>query len=426
MLLIAYHFPPCAMSSGVQRTLGFSTHLRKSGWDSVVLTANAAAYERTSSHQLDDISSDVIVSRSLALDVARQLAIRGRYWSRLALPDRWSSWWFSAVPRALSLIRQHSIDAIWSTYPIATAHAIAFTVAKITRLPWIADFRDPMVERIGSTGEWFPKDAALRRARLNVERKVIRSASHVVFCTEGARTIVADRYQDVRIPGLSVIGNGFEEGTFQKAEALAGINRGSPKRVLLHSGIIYPGTDRDPAAVFAALRVLARKGVISKDTFELRLRDPSNQDLLRNLAIEHDVSDLVTILPALPYTEALAEMMTADGLLLLQGYTSNPAVPAKLYEYLRAGKPIVALVHPEGDTAALLRHLGIRSVAPLTDPVAAERLIVHWISNGPALLGELPSKTVVADYSRERMSLKLAQILDGTGSGEAFGRSGTR
>lgn len=410
ILLVAFHYPPCATSSGLQRTLAFSIHLRALGWQPYVLTVDPRAYDATSEGQLGDIPADVPVVRTTALDAARDLAIRGRYWSRLAVPDRWRTWWLSAVPAAISLVRRERIDVIWSTYPIATAHAIAATAARVTGRPWIADFRDPLVERHPDTGEWFPRDPALREARLRVERTAVDRAARLVFCTHGAKEIVRERFGITDPSRLVVIPNGYEDATFAGAAMPRRSETG--KKVLLHSGVVYPGEDRDPSHLFDALRGLLADGTLSAADFELRLRNPSNDEYFRKLARERGVESIVSVLPAIPYRDALAEMLGAAGLLLLQGITSNPAVPAKCYEYLRAGRPIVALVHPDGETAGTLRDTGIDSLAPLTDTRAIQALLRRWLA-ADAAFGVAPQEKVER-YSRRRLTGELARLLDTT------------
>jgi glycosyltransferase involved in cell wall biosynthesis len=414
VLMVAFHFPPCSSSSGIQRTLSFTKHLPEYGWQPVVLTAGARAYESTNSSQLASIPESVLVTRAPTLDAARHFSVLGRYPSALARPDRWATWRFSAIPAGLHLIRKHAIDAIWSTYPLATAHMIGASLARWSGLPWIADFRDPMVEHVTRTNETFPKDPALRNARLRIEASVARQAARMVSCTNGAREILAGRYPQVSSQRLSVITNGYDELFFKDAEKLLQ-NRGSSgevggKRVLLHSGVIYFGTDRDPEPLFRALSSLVRQGAINSGDFELRLRNPSNEKRIRELSLRHGIDDLVTVLPAIPYVEALAEMMSVGGLLVLQGFTSNPAVPAKLYEYLRAGRPIVGLVDGEGETAATLRNAGIVSTADIADPVAIEGALRQWLSStGIPYAAKSGS---VEQFSRATLTQRLAGLLD--------------
>jgi glycosyltransferase involved in cell wall biosynthesis len=400
------------MSSGVQRTLSFSLNLRQRGWQPAVLTVRPGSYDLVSPEQLRSIPVDLPVTRTFAPDAARHLAIRGRYWSRAALPDRWHGWWLTAVPAGLRLIRRHGIEAIWSTYPIATAHSVAATLARLSGLPWIADFRDPMVEVVPKSGEVYPKDPALRRARLRVEATAIRRAAGLVFCTNSARRIVEERYADASGKRLEVIPNGYDEQAFRDAEAMPRPPSTGSRRILLHSGTIYSGPDRDPTTLLRAIRHLADERLLAREDFELRLRHPSNEEYFSRIAADAGVAELVTILPPLPYRQALAEMLSADGLLLLQGHTSNPAIPAKLYEYLRARRPIVALVDSEGETAATLRQLGIHTMAPLTEVMAIETLLRLWVTGREVLESQLPSREAISIYSRQGQADRLAELLN--------------
>ena len=111
VLMVAYHFPPLAGSSGIQRTLRFVQQLPQFGWQPLVLTADPRAYERTSDDLLADIPPETIVRRAFALDAARHFAWRGRYLALLARPDRWASWRFAAVRQGMQLIRRHRPQA---------------------------------------------------------------------------------------------------------------------------------------------------------------------------------------------------------------------------------------------------------------------------------------------------------------------------
>ena len=116
VLMVAYHFPPLAGSSGVQRTLRFVQHLPSFGWEPLVLTTHPRAYEQTGDDLLADIPEGTVVSRAFALDASRHLAIGGRYLGFTARPDRWISWKFAAIQQGLRLIRKFRPQAIWSTY----------------------------------------------------------------------------------------------------------------------------------------------------------------------------------------------------------------------------------------------------------------------------------------------------------------------
>ena len=146
VLMVAFHFPPHAGSSGIQRTLRFVRHLPEHGWSPLLLSAHPMAYERTSDDLVGDIPEGTIVRRAFALNSARHLAIKGRYLAATARPDRWVSWKYDAIRQGMQMIEAYKPDLIWSTYPIATAHVIADALHRRSGIPWVADFRDPMAQ----------------------------------------------------------------------------------------------------------------------------------------------------------------------------------------------------------------------------------------------------------------------------------------
>ena len=90
--------------------------------------------------------------------------------------------------QGLRLIRRHRISAIWSTYPIMSAHCIASTLSRLTGLPWIADFRDP----VGSSVEAGNPYSVSSQKRS--EQRVLARAQQVVFTTPGAMHGYAENY----------------------------------------------------------------------------------------------------------------------------------------------------------------------------------------------------------------------------------------
>lgn len=91
-LLIAYHFPPIRVSSGIQRTLSLTRYLNEHDWQPSVLSIAPRAYEKTSEDQLKDVPGHIEVKRAAGWDTARHLSISGRYLRFMAMPDRWVSW----------------------------------------------------------------------------------------------------------------------------------------------------------------------------------------------------------------------------------------------------------------------------------------------------------------------------------------------
>jgi glycosyltransferase involved in cell wall biosynthesis len=408
VLMVAYHFPPMNQSSGIQRTLRFAQYLPGFNWEPIVLTAHPRAYPSVSSASVSDIPVDLRICRAFALDAAKHLSIRGVYPRWLTLPDRWLSWWLGAVPAGLALIRKLKPDVLWSTHPIPTAHLIGYTLHRLTGIPWVADFRDPMAE----PGE--PEKVYQHDALVWIEQKTLARCQRAVFTTPGAVRYYAERYPDIPSSRLTVIENGYDECAFADAEQIAKTNgRNTGPIVLLHSGIVYPSA-RDPRAFFAALGQLRENGAISAELLKIVLRATGCDDYIRDLVQQYGIEDIVVLAPQMPYRSALAEMLSVDGLLLLQAANCNYQVPAKLYEYLRAGRPVLALTDPAGDTASALRNAGINTIASLDSQNEISELLLHFLELVRERRAPIATDAAVAAASRRVRTAELAGVLDAT------------
>src|SRR5579862_136868 len=400
--MVAYHFPPQSGSSGAQRTVGFVRYLREFGWEPAVLTVDPRAYEAVD-HQLAP-PDGVCVHRALAFDASRHFAIGERYPSFLARPDRWTSWRWAGVIRGLAIVRRWKPDVLWSTYPIATAHAIGHAIARITGTPWIADFRDPMAQ------DGYPADPRTWESFRGIESRAIGRATRTVFTTPSAAETYRHRYPE-RAERIAVIENGFDEEMFGDSAPADARVVTDERFVLLHSGIVYP-SERDPTALIKALAALRDAGRLERHELVIRFRAPVHGALIEILARRHGVEDVIEIAAPLPYREALAEMSRADGLLVLQAANCNEQIPAKIYEYLRAGRPILGLADPSGDTAGALVNAGVTHIAALEDATAiadALRRFVYDVRGGRA---PLPDQATVRRASRRERTADLARLLN--------------
>ncbi|GHU22920.1 hypothetical protein FACS189497_00730 [Betaproteobacteria bacterium] len=405
ILMTAFHFPPQAGSSGVLRTLNFVKYLPEHGWQPTVLSAHPRAYTQTRADLLSAIPERVKVIRAQALDAGRHLSILGKYPRIFALPDRWATWWFDAVRQGKAEIRRSCPDLIWSTYPVSTAHLVGLSLARASGRPWIADFRDPMVN--GN----YPGDLLQRRVWAAIEARVLRETAVCVFTTENAAQTYRERYP-AAADKCVVIANGYDEAAFTDVRpARPGVEPDT--LLLLHSGAIYP-QDRNPGPFFAAVRGLLEARVLDPARLCIRFRATGHDDEVRAAVHAHGLEAVVDIAPPVPYSDALSEMMGADGLLVFQGSAFNTQIPAKIYEYLRAGRPILALVDPGGNTAKTLSPFDAVMEADITDEAAIGRGLVEWLAQMD--LPDLPSwleknqQAVLRSYSRASQAAVLAGI----------------
>jgi glycosyltransferase involved in cell wall biosynthesis len=411
VLMVAFHFPPQSGSSGVLRTLNFVKHLPPHGWTPTVLSANARAYAERRDDLMSTIPSGTEVIRAFALDAARHFSIFSKYPRVLALPDRWWTWSIGGFLMGLAAIRRERPSVLWSTYPIASAHLIAASLARATRLPWIADFRDPMIS------EGYPSDPLQLESWERLEAHVIKTATCCVFTTNRAAQVYRQRYPHAGHKML-VIENGYDE------DAFAGVTpvrhgAGADVLLLLHSGVIYP-KGRDPSAFFQAVSRLINSGKLDAARVCLRFRAPSHVEELKALAEKFGLQDVIDIAPPIPYREAIAEMLGADFLLVFQGKDFNAQIPAKIYEYLRARRPLLAFVDPSGDTALQLKPFTAATSVDIEDADAIECVLEGCLAAyrdsafQQALEHDWPQ---ISSYSRAAQARSLAALLDTTARG---------
>jgi hypothetical protein len=412
VLMIAYHYPPCRGSSGLQRSLNFSRHLPTYGWDPILLTVNPRVYPECSTDQIADIPRGMPLKRVFALDAAKDLSIGGRYLSWTAIPDRWVSWIAWAVPVGLRMIQKHQPQVLWSTYPIASALWIGHFLHRLSGLPWVVDVRDPLTEDDPRTGKRHPADSKLWRARRSIEERAMLQSARAVLVTPGARKIYAERYPGMPDNHWAVIPNGYSEEAFAAVERkIARPPRNGGPLHLVHSGVLYPTPDRDPTALFVALERLRTSGRIGPEKLKVTLRSSGHDERYGKQIHELGLGEIVQLAPPIPYQDALAEMLTADGLLVFQGYTSNPAVPAKLYEYLRARRPIFALTDANGDTAATLRSARTGTLVPLDSSDQILEGLIAFLDSLCEGTAPIADDSVVRSFARESHSGELATLL---------------
>jgi glycosyltransferase involved in cell wall biosynthesis len=406
LLLVAFHFPPLQGSTGVHRALAFSRYLGLYNWEVAVLTATVGAYPNHSPDNNALIPENVRVIRALALDAKRHLSVLGRYPLSLATPDRWSSWIWPGYLAGRRLAHEWRPHAILSTFPIPSAHEIALRLRRELRIPWVADFRDPMGQ------DSYPDDQRIRSVYWDLENRVMQQCAAVSVTTEGTARLYRDRYSWFPQDRIKVIPNGFDEAAFPPLPVgIESRTRSPGPLVFLHSGNLYP-FERDPDCFFRAVAELRAEGLLTPETARFDLRGAGHTDLYQPRIANLGLEDMVRLLPGLPYRDALREMQEADFLMLFQAENCNLQIPAKLYEYLYVRRPVVAFTDPIGDTGQLLANIGIDAVAPLHDVAKIKQLILHTAKQGLEGTAFVPPLDSVMRFSRTGTAKQLAELLD--------------
>lgn len=404
VLMIAFHFPPQSGSSGIQRTLNFVKYLPLYGWKPTVLTTHPRAYLERSDDLLKEIPSNVKVFRAFAMDAAKHFAIKRKYPGVLAIPDRWSVWWFGGVFNGLKAIKRENPSILWSTYPIATAHMIGATLNRITGIPWVADFRDPMIN--GN----YPSHKLQRKSWKWIESRAMNSAARCVFTTERSAQFYKEKYPSAAHKCI-VIENGYNEEIFYDIKNCL-FDKNKEIILMLHSGIIYPG-DRDPACFLLAIKYFLDKNLIDRKNIIIRFRASQHEKEILTLVKNLKMEDVIEICPSIEYAKAIAEMQSANLLLVFQGKNFNTQIPAKIYEYIRSGRSIMAMVDLEGDTAKRLKEFDGVYIADINSVEEIKNQILLWLNqrhSKNAIIAMESNFLKIKKFSRKKQTYLLNYI----------------
>jgi hypothetical protein len=259
----------------------------------------------------------------------------------------------------------------------------------------------------------YPADPQTWQSFKRIEADAAAHARFCVFTTPGAARIYQQRYP-AQADRMIVLENGYDEESFASVapqpQTDASTALGKRPLILLHSGIVYP-SERDPTQLFEALGRLQKAGTLSPADLHIRFRASVHDDLLQSLAEAHGAQDFIELCPAIPYRAALAEMLAVDALLVMQASNCNAQIPAKIYEYLRAGKPILGLTDPVGDTAGVLRAAGLGGIAALDSADEIARVLTAFVRTVASGASKLPAPVAVQRASRRGRAESLVTLL---------------
>lgn len=406
VLVIAYYFPP-AGGAGVQRTHKYVKYLPDFGWNPVVLTVNDRRARLHDSSLAAEVPEGLPVHRAPALLMPQWLPWRLRNFIArwLLVVDEQLGWLPFAVSYGMEIINRGNISVIYSTSSPATAHLVAEHLNRLSKIPWIADFRDPWLENFSLI---YPTRFH-RQTILRLEDRVCRRASYITMVSEPMRLGLIKRHPNIEQEKLVTIPNGYDRADFQGAVP-----------VELESGIfhiIYTGSFYSryltPNAFLLAVRNLINRRQLLPQSIQVHLIGNIGQPVFQQIAAL-DLEAIVDVPGFLPHTNSIAYLLSADILLLVIG--SNPGsevvFTGKVFEYLAARNPVLALA-PPGVAADLIREADAGVVVDPDDIPAIEEAILKlyrcW-QKGDLKINSRPE--VIERYERRNLTSRLASLLD--------------
>ncbi len=431
VLMINDKFPPFAIS-GSARPFYFAKHLAELGFDVSVLAASPPAGETRDDALLAQLPRSVDVLRTPLLmkpTFSRVAQVVGRL--RGSTGDRGPSspasstpqkrpppavlrsgrWWLHwhadwgvlATLAEWRRSRKAIPDVIWVSGPHFRNYCVGYHLAKQLHRPLVVDVRDPWT--YGSL--WHPETPWVERQHLEWAAKVFDAASRVVFTSPLTMREMARRFEGLATRAVTIT-NGCDDDAKVEARRTAPTDR----CLFLYTGVL--NDRRKPDVLLEALRLNnADPAFAASSLLQFVGRSGGHETKVAQFGLDAQVQ----FVPPVPRAESLQLMRGADANVLLQTISEgHDVIAGKVFEYLSARRPILAVVDDAGGDAWLLRQLGAGTVASWREPRAvAERMRQLWELWRGGKLNEMAVDTT--DYQWPSLAKRLGELLTDVAQG---------
>jgi len=425
VLLIAFVYPPVE-NIGAVRPAALAKYLPRFGWEVLVLTAKVQEVSRQSKGVMETEYRDVLEDWKARLNLDQKASAHEQFGlpfakkpgavlphtrvinfakDLLTYPHPTKGW----IPFALAAIQGlHQqgcrFDAVISTSPPITNHLVARQAKRMLGCPWIADLRDLW------TQNFTPNVSSIQLWQTGLEKRTLSQANALVTVSEPWADRLRQRYSTKPIYAIT---NGFDPEDFASRPPV------TRSFSITHPGFLYEGL-RDPTLLFEVVRDLIKSGEMCADDIRIRFYGPK-EPWLTPLVLRHGLEQVVEVFGSVPREQILQREMESQVLLLL-GW-NNPREMGlhngKLFEYLGAGRPILALFGSPGVMTEVLEET--RAGAHIQNREELRRFLISAYSEYKrcGVVSYAGDSSAIARYSHSEMASRFADVLDGvSGTGE--------
>jgi len=427
VLIVSFLFPP-DNSIGAVRGGKMAKYLPQFGWEPIVLAEELEGAPKTLPLEMNETNVFRTTCPKIVSSLYRKLFGKGYgvasqpssgnlslrsaayrllklipafyYWPICqTLVSNPICWHFHASKVAAQILSRHHIDVIFSSYSPSTSHFVASKLQQKTGVPWVAEFRD----------RWSLSTYATKPLRFLdkwAERRLLKNSCLLITVSQDW----AAQLQEMHSKKVAVIPNGFDEEDYLEHVPLL-----SKFTITYTGGILYAGK-RDPTPLFEALKQLLEEGRLSPDNFELRFFGGSSLSILFSLIKDYHLEGIVKIYNMVPFKESIKRQKESTILLLLSWNDPRDkgTYTGKVYEYLGAQRPILAIAYKGGAIDRLLQESGTGIL--INEVGMIKRVLQHWLEewhgSGRIVSYWEPDTNVVKRYTRKEAARKLADLLN--------------
>ncbi|CAL2077015.1 glycosyltransferase, family GT4 [Tenacibaculum sp. 190524A02b] len=417
VLIITYYWVPSG-GSGVQRWLKFVKYLRDFGIEPIIFTVENPSYPIIDTSLIKDIPENLKVIKSKIWDPNSILSkikkekpstsagfldanpsligkvlqyIRANYF----IPDARKFWIRPAVKTLEKYIVNNHVDLIITTGPPHTTHLIGLQLKKKLGLKWIADFRDPWTEI-----DYFhqlPLTKSSLKKHYKLEKEVLKSAD----CTIVVGKTMKESYKN-NAKRVEVLTNGYDKESENKSFSL------DSKFSITHIGLM--NADRNPIILWEVLAEIASENKSFANDLEIKLIGKVAEEVIVDL--EKFKFENINRINYVPHDEVLKYQKSSQVLLLAVNKvpSAKGIITGKIFEYLQARRPILAIGPEDGDLAEILKETNAGFIVGFNNKSQLKEIVVNLYNNYLNKSLEVDSRNI-AKYHRKNLTEQLSQIL---------------
>ena len=419
-LIITYYWPP-AGGPGVQRWLKFVTYFKEFGIEPVVFIPDNPHYPLQdksiaseipegieiirfpikepygfakifSKKKTNQVSSGIITNKNQSVLEKLLLWIRGNFF----IPDARIGWVKPAVGFLKEYLAKNDMDIVISSGPPHSLHLIGMALKEKLGIKWVADFRDPWTTIHYHQSLRLNKRA--QKKHLKLESQVLNNADLVVVTSLNTKK----EFQKTTNKPIEVITNGYDISEKIESNLDAQFS-------IVHIGSLL--TNRNPEILWEVLSELKEENKAFSKALLIKLVGTVSEDVLKSIEAVGLTANYKT-LGYVSHQEAIQIQHDAQVLLLVEmdSPETKSIIPGKLFEYVAANRPILALGPDGSDVEGILKETNSGNYFKYTDKEKLKKqLQLYYEAYLKANLHVNSQNT--EKYSRRELTKSLSSVL---------------
>ena len=421
VLIITYYWSP-AGGPGVQRWLKFVKYLPEFDIEPIVYCPENPSYPTLDSTLCGDVSENITIlkhpireplrflklffktktkayAKGLIPTASKQgildrflIFIRGNFF----IPDARISWVKPSVDFLSDYISKNKIDTIITTGPPHSVHLIGMRLKAKHLLKWFSDFRDPWVDINYHHQLKLTKNT--QKQHLILEKRVLSNADHIIVTSAQTKLLFSKKTNQP----ITVVTNGFDDASISKVKMDLNFT-------LTHIGFL--SSQRNPAILWDVLSELIHELTDFKEKFRLVFVGTVSVDVINSINAS-GLEPYLDIIETVPHFDAAKYQRKSQVLLLLEGNTKAATyiIPGKLFEYINAQRPIIAIGPQPSDITSILKETNTGNYFKYDEKEALKHQIIELFTaykNNNLCV----NSRGIERYSRRNCTQQLSQIL---------------